>query len=119
MDTYTRKGYRIIALAGRALPPTLAKHSRLSKLTREQAEESLTFLGLVVLENRLKPASSAVLKELQGAKIRTVMVTGDNILTAVSVAKDCGLVPQVRLLFPVLIGTICCFLGREGDPVPG
>ena len=95
MDTYTRKGYRIIALAGRALPPSLAKHSRLSKLTREQAEESLTFLGLVVLENRLKPVSSAVLKELQGAKIRTVMVTGDNILTAVSVAKDCGLVPQV------------------------
>ena len=37
----------------------------------------------------------AMLKELQGAKIRTVMVTGDNILTAVSVAKDCGLVPQV------------------------
>ena len=55
----------------------------------------MTFLGLVVLENRLKPVSSAVLKELQGAKIRTVMVTGDNILTAVSVAKDCGLVPQV------------------------
>jgi len=94
LDTYTRKGYRIIALAGRALHASMAKHSRLSKLTREQAEESLTFLGLVVLENRLKPASSAVLKELQGAKIRTVMVTGDNILTAVSVAKDCGLVPQ-------------------------
>ena len=98
LNTYTRKGYRIIALAGRALPPSLAKHSRLSKLTREQAEESLTFLGLVVLENRLKPVSSAVLKELQGAKIRTVMVTGDNILTAVSVAKDCGLVPQVVMI---------------------
>ena len=60
-----------------------------------QEEDNLTFLGLVVLENRLKPVSSAVLRELQGAKIRTVMVTGDNILTAVSVAKDCGLVPQV------------------------
>ena len=95
LNTYTRKGYRIIALAGRALPPSMAKHSRLSKLTREQAEDNLTFLGLVVLENRLKPVSSAVLRELQGAKIRTVMVTGDNILTAVSVAKDCGLVPQV------------------------
>lgn len=94
LNTYTRKGYRIIALAGRALPPSMAKHSRLSKLTREQAEDNLTFLGLVVLENRLKPVSSAVLRELQGAKIRTVMVTGDNILTAVSVAKDCGLVPQ-------------------------
>ena len=57
-------------------------------------EEGLTFLGLVILENRLKPASAATLTELHGARIRSVMVTGDNILTAVSVARDCGLLPR-------------------------
>ena len=94
LSSYASHGYRILALAGRALAPSLAKPSRTGKLTREQVEEGLAFLGLVILENRLKPASAATLTELHGARIRSVMVTGDNILTAVSVARDCGLLPR-------------------------
>ena len=101
LASYASHGFRILALAGRTLPPGLAKHSRLAKLGREQAEEGLTFLGLVVLENRLKPVSAAVLTELRGARLRTVMVTGDNILTAVSVARDCGLVLRGELVIQV------------------
>ena len=103
LASHTSRGFRIIALAGRLLAPATAKHSRLRKLTREQAEEGLSFLGLVVLENRLKPVSKVVLGELRGARIRTVMVTGDNILTAVSVARDAALLPPGDAVVQVLV----------------
>ena len=80
-------------------------------MTREQAESDLTFLGLVILENRLKSVSRGVLQELAGAGIRTVMVTGDNILTAVSVARQCGLVPAGEAV-------VRCRAERAGGGLP-
>uniref|UniRef100_A0A2C9M2A2 Cation-transporting P-type ATPase C-terminal domain-containing protein n=1 Tax=Biomphalaria glabrata TaxID=6526 RepID=A0A2C9M2A2_BIOGL len=59
---------------------------------REQVEHNLTFLGLLVMENRLKPQSAPVICELNDADIRTIMVTGDNMLTALSVARECKMV---------------------------
>jgi len=94
LESYASHGFRILALASKVIVPAMAKAGKINKMTREQVESELTFLGLVILENRLKTASIGVLRELRGANIRTVMVTGDNILTAVSVARDCGMVPQ-------------------------
>jgi len=44
--------------------------------TREQLECDLIFVGLLVLENRLKPETLPVIRTLKDAAIRTVMVTG-------------------------------------------
>ncbi|XP_072264323.1 probable cation-transporting ATPase 13A4 [Pyxicephalus adspersus] len=92
LDIYTKQGFRVIGLAYRSLqkeglPPT-------TDLEREVVESSLTFLGLLILENRLKPETSSVLKELSEANIRTVMVTGDNLQTAVTVGKNSGMIPH-------------------------
>ena len=92
LESYASKGYRIIALASKLLEDS--KVGTLNKMTREDVEINLEFLGLIIMENRLKEASFGVIKELENANIRTIMVTGDNILTAVSVAKDCGIVPH-------------------------
>ena len=46
----------------------------------------------MVLENRLKADTTAIIGQLMEADIRIIMVTGDNLLTAVSVARDCGMV---------------------------
>lgn len=43
---------------------------------REHVESELTFLGLLIMENRLKKETRPVLTELRQAHIRTVMVTG-------------------------------------------
>lgn len=43
---------------------------------REEVESDLTFLGLLIMENRLKRETKPVLEELSAARIRTVMVTG-------------------------------------------
>ncbi|MEQ2167599.1 hypothetical protein GOODEAATRI_005675 [Goodea atripinnis] len=44
-------------------------------------------------ENKLKAETPGVLQDLRRANIRTVMVTGDNMLTAISVGRDCGMIP--------------------------
>ncbi|XP_021372872.1 probable cation-transporting ATPase 13A3 isoform X2 [Mizuhopecten yessoensis] len=88
---YTQHGYRVLALAWRPLPENL-KYTKIHRLQREQVEKNLTFLGLLVMENRLKPESTPVIQELIEANIRTVMVTGDNMLTALSVARECKMV---------------------------
>lgn len=39
------------------------------------------------MQNKLKKATKKVIETLQDACIRTVMITGDNVLTAISVAR--------------------------------
>lgn len=45
----------------------------------ESLEIELNFLGLLVMENRLKIETAPVIGQLQKAKIRTIMVTGNYI----------------------------------------
>ncbi|XP_008944588.1 PREDICTED: probable cation-transporting ATPase 13A4 [Merops nubicus] len=92
---YTAQGFRVIGLASKPLPAG----KRSSDLTREEVESDLTFLGLLIMENRLKKETKPVLEELSAARIRSVMVTGDNIQTAVTVAKNAGMIsPTNRVI---------------------
>lgn len=68
-------------------------YAKIQRISREKIECDLTFLGFVILENRLKPDTLEIINNLMAANIRTVMVTGDNILTALSVAHDCDMIP--------------------------
>ena len=88
---YATQGYRVIGLAHRVLPSNLSWH-KIQKLKRHQVETDLTFLGLLIMQNTLKPETTPVIQELKSANIRTVMVTGDNLLTAISVARDCKMI---------------------------
>ncbi|KAI8866266.1 hypothetical protein GQ42DRAFT_181430 [Ramicandelaber brevisporus] len=99
--SYTKHGYRVLALAGKSLPPSLsvARAMNPKKLSRDDVESNLTFLGLIVFENRVKELTSKVLKELSDANIRRVMCTGDNPVTAISVAKECGIVDSSTQVF--------------------
>ncbi|KAH3682711.1 hypothetical protein WICPIJ_006317 [Wickerhamomyces pijperi] len=95
---YTHNGYRVIACAGKPLKKNTWLYSQ--KITREEAESGLEFLGFIVFENRLKPTTTKVLAQLNAAKLRTVMCTGDNLLTAVSVGRECGLVTEDVVYIP-------------------
>ncbi|XP_017072484.1 probable cation-transporting ATPase 13A3 isoform X2 [Drosophila eugracilis] len=91
LSAFASKGYRIIAIAFKAFVHKM-NYTKIQRLTREEVESNLEFLGFVILENRLKPDTAKVINALNSAKIRTIMITGDNILTAMSVARDCGIV---------------------------
>ncbi|XP_073434739.1 probable cation-transporting ATPase 13A5 isoform X2 [Dendrobates tinctorius] len=88
----TVQGFRVIGLACRSLQKEDLPKS--FDTDREVVERDLTFLGLLIFENRLKPETSSVLQELSEANIRTVMVTGDNLQTAVTVGKRSGMIPS-------------------------
>ena len=51
------------------------------------------------MENKLKPQSSDVLRTLNDCQIRTVMATGDNVLTAISVARQCKMLSPSKTIF--------------------
>src|SRR5271167_4143752 len=52
--------------------------------------EATRVVGVVVLEDILKPAISERLERLHRMGVRTVMITGDNPLTAATIAKAAG-----------------------------
>ncbi|MEQ2258220.1 hypothetical protein XENORESO_011758 [Xenotaenia resolanae] len=91
LESYTRQGFRVIALAHRQLESKLSWH-KVQTLSRDLIETNMEFLGLIIMQNKIKQETAGVLTELQRADIRTLMVTGDNMLTAISVARDCGMV---------------------------
>nr|XP_020664199.1 probable cation-transporting ATPase 13A3 [Pogona vitticeps] len=98
LEEYTRQGFRVIALAHRKMESRLTWH-KVQHVGRDAIEGNMDFLGLIVMQNKLKQETPAVLADLRKANIRTVMVTGDNMLTAVSVARDCGMVlPQDQVI---------------------
>uniref|UniRef100_A0A8C8IMU2 Polyamine-transporting ATPase 13A3 n=1 Tax=Oncorhynchus tshawytscha TaxID=74940 RepID=A0A8C8IMU2_ONCTS len=92
LEDYTKQGFRVIALAHRRLESKLTWH-KVQNVNRDQMEANMEFLGLIIMQNKLKAETSGVLQDLRRAHIRTVMVTGDNMLTAISVARDCGMIP--------------------------
>ena len=43
---------------------------------RDDIETDFTFIGFLVMENRLKPVTTHIIDLLHSAEIKTVMVTG-------------------------------------------
>uniref|UniRef100_A0A8C2S061 P-type ATPase A domain-containing protein n=1 Tax=Capra hircus TaxID=9925 RepID=A0A8C2S061_CAPHI len=98
LQSYTAAGYRVVALAGKPLPVTASLEAA-QQLPRDAVEQQLSLLGLLVMRNLLKPQTPGVIQALRKTRIRTVMVTGDNLQTAVTVAQGCGMVgPRERLV---------------------
>ncbi|XP_078063972.1 putative cation-transporting ATPase 13A4 [Mustelus asterias] len=91
LQRYTKQGFRVIGFAFKSL--WNSRDITVANLKREDVESDLVFLGLLILENKLKPQTIPVLSELSNARIRTVMITGDNLQTAVTVARNAGMIP--------------------------
>ncbi|KAJ4331523.1 hypothetical protein N0V87_009104 [Didymella glomerata] len=94
---YTHRGFRVIACAAKSIPKL--NWLKVQKMKREEAESNLEFIGFIVFENKLKDSTAPVIEELERANIRKVMCTGDNILTAISVARECGLINKTAHCF--------------------
>ncbi|XP_018016585.1 polyamine-transporting ATPase 13A3 isoform X2 [Hyalella azteca] len=86
---YSLQGLRVVALAVRSWSATW--HEVESK-QRVQLESEARLLGLVLFVNPTKRETPLCLSILHHAHIDTVMITGDSLATAISVARSCGLV---------------------------
>lgn len=69
------------------------------KCQRDDVETDLEFLGLLVMQNKLKPVTTNIIQTLNEAKIRTIMATGDNVLTAISVGRECNIIDAQTEVF--------------------
>jgi P-type Ca2+ transporter type 2C len=65
--------------------------SRKEGATRENAQQQMTFLGLVGMIDPPRPEARAAIRTCREAGIRPIMITGDHPLTALAVARDLGL----------------------------
>ena len=76
------QGYRLLGVARRLHPP---------RTIQPQSEQGMTFLGLLVLRDPLKPGIPATVAELQQLGVRLKIITGDNTLVAMRIGQEVGL----------------------------
>ncbi len=77
---------RVLALASRTYS------EKPTDFSAEALENNLVFCGLSGMIDPERPEVAPAIKEAHGAGIRTVMITGDHIDTAVAIAKNLGIV---------------------------
>lgn len=96
---FTRKGSRVLALAYKHLSTdTELGSGRINELKRENVEADLSFAGFLVLHCPLKEDAKLSVRMLNESSHRVVMITGDNPLTAVHVAREVEIVDREVLI---------------------
>lgn len=83
VEALARSGLRVLAVAGASYPP--------GALPAISHDFDFAPLGLVGLEDPVRPAVPAAVDECRGAGIRVVMITGDYPVTASRIAREIGL----------------------------
>lgn len=82
-------------LASQALRMIAVGYKPLSKgtilLHETEAERNLTFMGLQGMIDPPRPEVKQAVKECRDAGIKTVMITGDHVITAKAIAKELGI----------------------------
>ena len=87
MSDWARASYRVIALAHKDLSPgPLANEGSEAEL-----HQGLCLDALVAIQDPLRPEVPAAVATCQAAGIMVRMVTGDNLETAVAIARECGI----------------------------
>lgn len=89
LTKYTTKGFRVLGLSAKLLK---MDYIQSQKIERKDIESNMIFLGLLIVQNKLKEKTSSSIEKLGSSNLRMVMATGDNLLTAISVAKECNLI---------------------------
>ncbi len=82
VKTFSKDGYRILALAA---------DFETSRDFREDNVKNLTFVGFVAISDAIRPEVYESVKKAQDANIKLVMITGDHVETAKSIAQKVGI----------------------------
>ena len=96
LNKYAIKGFRVLAMAFKTIKMS---YMQSQQITREKAESKMIFLGLLIVQNKLKNETKPTLNILESAGLKMVMATGDNILTAISVSKECELIKKNSIVY--------------------
>jgi len=84
-DEMGQKALRVLAVAYKELPGVP------DEVTPESLECGLTFIGLMGMIDPPREESRDAVAVCRGAGIKTVMITGDHVVTASAIARDLGI----------------------------
>jgi Mg2+-importing ATPase len=82
MRRLSASGYRVLGVAERSAE---------AGVIHRDSEHSMIFLGLIALEDPLKPAIGATVAALAQLGVRLKLITGDNALVAARIGREAGL----------------------------
>lgn len=82
IEQFTSKGIRVIAFAID------------DNFVKEKNFKNLTFLGFMLIKDEIRKEAIDGIKLVQSAGIKTVMITGDNKNTAISIGKETGILKE-------------------------
>ncbi|WP_027408192.1 calcium-translocating P-type ATPase, SERCA-type [Anoxybacteroides tepidamans] len=85
--TMANRALRTIAVAYRPL------HAQERIASEKEAEKSLIFIGIQAMIDPPRPEVKKAVQQCKEAGIKTVMITGDHVLTAKAIAKQLGILP--------------------------
>ena len=57
-------------------------------------QKDLIFIGIFGLKDTIRPGVKEAVDKCHDAGVRVIMVTGDNLITATAIAKDCNIFPE-------------------------
>ena len=89
-DQYAGKGLRVLALAEKNLSKDEVESCSFSDF-----EQGLTLLGLVAMQDRARKGVYEAIQKCRSAGIKVMMLTGDQVRTAVNIAKDLKLAETI------------------------
>ncbi|CAJ0764323.1 8078_t:CDS:2, partial [Entrophospora sp. SA101] len=87
----------VISLAYRKINNQYKTDKEISKMTREETDNDMIFLGIVGIYNPPRPESKTAVMKCFGSGIEVHMLTGDHPLTAATIAKKIGILPSTYL----------------------
>lgn len=86
-EEFAKKGFRVIGLGYKRIVNENIKD-------RKTLEKNIEFLGFTGIYDPPREEAIEAIKSAKEAGIKTVMVTGDNELTALTIAKEIGLIEK-------------------------
>lgn len=90
---YTMKGYRILAFGYKFIK----KEQLLDNV--QEFESDLIFLGLMLMQNNIKPQTYETIKSLKENDIHVLMITGDNVFTGINAGFASGIIDLTQKVY--------------------
>ena len=87
----TKVNQRINELASRAMRVLAFGYSE-KELTEDKINDDVVVIGFIAIRDDVRPEAREAIGEVREAGIQVVMITGDRLETAVSIAHDAGLI---------------------------
>ncbi|CAD8109897.1 unnamed protein product [Paramecium primaurelia] len=106
IQKFASESLRTIAIAYRDLDPQShgsnirGQTSQLTKIAQnipeDDLDKDLVLIGIAGIKDPIRPDVPNSIKQCHASGVKVRMVTGDNILTATAIAKECGILPTNR-----------------------